>query len=277
MIDENEFRETVEQATTLPTGWAWHKYGDGSGSLHDPAGNKSFSYDRGTGEYKINDNKRWDFWLGRPCYMDDDAFKSFQSWAEAYVKENVLKDALLIDKQLYCQGGITLSDQLDETIDYNDLSQEERKSIRDSVMSLGKDELNGKHYYTTAQRILDDGRGEIVQIRLYDEIKESEKRRIEASSKDTGWYNERELRFHELPDEIRKNVMNTYLSQGKSMNTSFRISYSDVVEGTELQDALVYKPDNRDYLMEELVSAADIGDEEDGQDVEKKRPHSRRR
>ena len=39
-------RYTTAPAKTLPKGWEWRHYGDGSGSLRDPNGKAWISYDR---------------------------------------------------------------------------------------------------------------------------------------------------------------------------------------------------------------------------------------
>jgi len=61
---EEEVDETFEphkrsQAESLPNGWIWTDYDDGSGGLEAPNGDSYFSYDIDTKEYKIKDNDHW--------------------------------------------------------------------------------------------------------------------------------------------------------------------------------------------------------------------------
>ena len=84
----NDF--VVVTAKSLPKGWAWRVYTDGSGSLGSPTGDRYFGYFqntkhlRGGIEYQIHP-------LGsrRTFYG---AFEEFQNYAEQYISEKILEE-----------------------------------------------------------------------------------------------------------------------------------------------------------------------------------------
>ena len=70
-IENDDFFEEVPKcvpAATLPDGWFWHHWSDGSGHLVSPKGNSFFSYDRSPYyphgiEHRQPDTKQWGpFW-----------------------------------------------------------------------------------------------------------------------------------------------------------------------------------------------------------------------
>lgn len=73
---------STEIADTLPEGWYWNKYSDGSGSLRDPNGEDVFSYDLATGEY-------WDY-FGKihfmPNYPLPTNFPEYKAFAEKEIR-----------------------------------------------------------------------------------------------------------------------------------------------------------------------------------------------
>lgn len=70
-------------ADTLPGGWTWHCWNDGSGHLESPAGNSLFSYDTnpyancGEIEYRKDRNSGWTTFEG--------GLTSFRQFAEEVI------------------------------------------------------------------------------------------------------------------------------------------------------------------------------------------------
>lgn len=88
MMTEELEEEMIVQAKSLPEGWLWHHYEDGSGSLHSPSGQTFFSYDMmpywpAGIEYRREDSSGWDIYYGSS--MDD-----FIQMAESTIFHNVL-------------------------------------------------------------------------------------------------------------------------------------------------------------------------------------------
>lgn len=89
---EEEIDETFEhhkrsQSESLPNGWIWTDYDDGSGGLESPNGDSYFSYDIDTKEYKIKDNDHWNLFNPyTPMILGD-----FKAFAEEYIKKEILK------------------------------------------------------------------------------------------------------------------------------------------------------------------------------------------
>lgn len=82
------------QNETLPKGWEWEQYEDGSGHLKSPEGKTYFSYDWTTGEYKITDDKPYESFLKENINSRGysiGSFSDFKKMAESYIKENVLQ------------------------------------------------------------------------------------------------------------------------------------------------------------------------------------------
>lgn len=88
---EEEVDETFElykrsQAESLPNGWIWTDYDDGSGGLESPSGESYFSYDIHTKEYKIKCNDHWNLFNPSPMRLIE-----FKAFAEKYIKAEILK------------------------------------------------------------------------------------------------------------------------------------------------------------------------------------------
>lgn len=88
MMREELEEGMVIQAKSLPEGWLWHHYEDGSGSLYSPSGQAFFSYDMmpywpAGIEYRREDSSGWDIYYGSS--MDD-----FIQMAESDISCNVL-------------------------------------------------------------------------------------------------------------------------------------------------------------------------------------------
>lgn len=80
-------RPHTEQARTLPVGWIWVMYPDGSGHIQDPEGNEIYSYDLATGEYRDEVLSQWHFHEDYPGPM---RLEEFQEFAEREVKRKYL-------------------------------------------------------------------------------------------------------------------------------------------------------------------------------------------
>lgn len=93
IISANEERSEM-QARNLPEGWHWIDYDDASGYLKSPEGIKYFDYDWNTGEYKVTEDKNYDFFL-KENYSTGGysigSFKEFKTFAENWIKGNILK------------------------------------------------------------------------------------------------------------------------------------------------------------------------------------------
>jgi len=85
-VEENEKWEA--QAKSLPEGWVWENWYDGSGKLYAPGKTASyFLYDRATNEFVHPATDKWFFWDG---YIYVETFEEFQRFAEAWIIENIL-------------------------------------------------------------------------------------------------------------------------------------------------------------------------------------------
>lgn len=85
LAPDEEFIPDVVPAETLPEGWSWRMFNDGSGGLMSPGGNDYFSYDRqpystsGGIEYKKRNDSQWDVFWG--------SFDDFKSHAENVISK----------------------------------------------------------------------------------------------------------------------------------------------------------------------------------------------
>ncbi len=85
--------ETQTLAKTLPEGWIWIDYDDGSGCLESPDRTTYFSYDGNTGEYKVTPVSSTKFFLNENYEAGKyvrASISEFKAFAENYVKENIL-------------------------------------------------------------------------------------------------------------------------------------------------------------------------------------------
>lgn len=82
-----EYRARRVKAETLPSGWIWVMYPDGSGCLESPEKVHYFEYDRTTGECKRMGHERYNF-----DYYDalQEDFTKFRSLAEGWIQRKVL-------------------------------------------------------------------------------------------------------------------------------------------------------------------------------------------
>jgi hypothetical protein len=83
---DDDISPKVNQAQTLPEGWTWIDYDDGSGVINSPEGAASFSYDLQTQEY-VSPDGNGHFWHEYPCGM---GLLDFKTYAEKYIRERIL-------------------------------------------------------------------------------------------------------------------------------------------------------------------------------------------
>lgn len=92
--EEPEDNTRIVPAASLPKGWNWVQYDDGSGSLESPEGKSYFLYDWNTGEYKTTDeDKYYDFYLNENYDTGGysiGSFVEFKEYAENVIKERIL-------------------------------------------------------------------------------------------------------------------------------------------------------------------------------------------
>lgn len=97
----------------LPEGWYWKNWSDGSGSVKSPNENIYFSYDWTTGEYKIDDNSNWDFYLNENYSTGGYSVPSlsdFKRFAEKWINENILtksKDSVMSKLEKYKNSSLS--------------------------------------------------------------------------------------------------------------------------------------------------------------------------
>ena len=75
------------QAQSLPEGWIWTEYDDGSGCIKSPDDVKYFSYDLNTKEYQSPTDQHYIYFPGMNL-------KSLKPFAEKYISENILSGRL---------------------------------------------------------------------------------------------------------------------------------------------------------------------------------------
>lgn len=82
----------VVPAKTLPKGWCWFQYNDGSGYLKGPEGKMFFDYDQQTGEYRVTEDDAWDTWhdYDQVQSIPENEMSDFKAFAECFIRQNVL-------------------------------------------------------------------------------------------------------------------------------------------------------------------------------------------
>lgn len=82
----------VVPAKTLPKGWCWFQYNDGSGYLKGPEGKMFFDYDQQTGEYRVTEDDAWDAWHDyyQVQSIPGNEMSDFKAFAECFIRQNVL-------------------------------------------------------------------------------------------------------------------------------------------------------------------------------------------
>lgn len=71
MCDDNKYQDelTIIPVPSLPEGWEWRMYDDGSGSLYSPEGKQIITYDFSTSEYR-DLRYSYDDWRGKWQFFD---------------------------------------------------------------------------------------------------------------------------------------------------------------------------------------------------------------
>lgn len=101
---EDEITSSFSPAESLPSGWEWKEWDDGSGHLNSPVGKRYFSYDRapyanaGGIEYKETSDVPWAVFWG--------SISDFKDYAESVVNEKYL------DNKAISHNKASLSDQI---------------------------------------------------------------------------------------------------------------------------------------------------------------------
>lgn len=82
----------VVPAKTLPKGWCWFQYNDGSGYIKGPDGKMFFDYDQETGEYRVTEDDAWDTWhdYDQVQSIPGNEMSDFKAFAECFIRQNVL-------------------------------------------------------------------------------------------------------------------------------------------------------------------------------------------
>lgn len=82
----------VVPAKTLPKGWCWFQYDDGSGYLKGPDGKMFFDYDQETGEYRATKDDAWGAWhdYDQAQSIPGNEMSDFKAFAECFIRQNVL-------------------------------------------------------------------------------------------------------------------------------------------------------------------------------------------
>lgn len=109
----------IVPAQTLPAGWVWHEYDDGSGHLESPEKTRYFSYDMATKEYIDPRDGRNTFMEGYPYGV---SFEDFKKFAETYIIDIIRnaeeeKEANKIHQCLYEHGALEADiDEISEAL-----------------------------------------------------------------------------------------------------------------------------------------------------------------
>ncbi|MDR6156678.1 hypothetical protein QF023_000194 [Chryseobacterium sp. SLBN-27] len=92
-FSDEGFEENLIPASSLPDGWTWNDYDDGSGSLKSPSGHRYYSYDLQTQEYTLPYGRRE--WTGmRDFYDAPKSLNEFKSYVESDLKAKAVQNNL---------------------------------------------------------------------------------------------------------------------------------------------------------------------------------------
>ena len=92
-FSDEGFEENLIPASSLPDGWIWNDYDDGSGSLKSPSGHRYYSYDLQTQEYSLPYSRRE--WTGmRDFYDAPISLNEFKSYVENDLKAKAVQNNL---------------------------------------------------------------------------------------------------------------------------------------------------------------------------------------
>lgn len=169
----------ITPVKSLPEGWRWIDYADGSGSLETPEGKSSFGYDLCTSytqlggiEYKRTDDAKWDVFWG--------TLEEFKANAES-----------VIDKELYCLGSFNVTHIMRELsnnawsglkptqiciaagenlIEIKGYIYEPGYEMFSATASLS---INGQILYGKDSRNVEAYRNEVYQTGVYDKLEDA--------------------------------------------------------------------------------------------------------
>lgn len=136
---ESEEDKQIIEAKSLPKGWKWIEYNDGSGHLNSPDDENYFFYDLQTKEYKIKKDEHYDLYTG--------TFFDFKKYAEKYIIENIM---IKVGEKYTIQNGI---DSIAIVIDY--------KNQQALLKNLSKD--NSEYIVANGIKINDNNKLEWLQ------------------------------------------------------------------------------------------------------------------
>ncbi|WP_028123325.1 hypothetical protein [Epilithonimonas tenax] len=92
-FSDEGFEENLIPASSLPNGWTWNDYDDGSGSLRSPSGHRYYSYDLQNQEYTLPYGRRE--WTGmRDFYDAPKSLNEFKSYVENDLKAKAVQNNL---------------------------------------------------------------------------------------------------------------------------------------------------------------------------------------
>ena len=92
-FSDEGFEENLIPASSLPNGWTWNDYDDGSGSLRSPSGHRYYSYDLQNQEYTFPYGRRE--WTGmRDFYDAPKSLNEFKSYVENDLKAKAVQNNL---------------------------------------------------------------------------------------------------------------------------------------------------------------------------------------
>lgn len=87
----NEYDAPVPKAAlTLPKGWEWRKFRDGSGYLTAPSGDWYFGYD--LAPYHAESGIEYRIFSRASFHIFYGSLEEFQAYAENYIKTNIIKN-----------------------------------------------------------------------------------------------------------------------------------------------------------------------------------------
>ena len=80
----------TKAALTLPEGWEWREFEDGSGYLTAPSGDWYFSYDRAP--YHAESGIEYQIFSCTSFHIFYGGLEEFQACAENYINANIIKN-----------------------------------------------------------------------------------------------------------------------------------------------------------------------------------------
>ena len=140
--DESDYEENRKAASSLPAGWNWYDYDDGSGSLRSPNGNSYYSYDLQTQEYRLPYGKNE--WAGmKDVDETSKSLNEFKVFAENDLKEKA---------QLNHLSPKLSKEEINDLLDYRNSTKEQKFILEDLRITQHQREsyLEEKEFGTTS-------------------------------------------------------------------------------------------------------------------------------